>query len=132
MEILKIAVLALCAGTLALIVRQKQPELSRQVALACGLIILVYTVNYLGSVISFFNETVNKFSLPIVSITVVLKIIGVAYLCEFTAQSLKDMSETSLAQKVELAGRVVIVMLTIPMFNAFLQLLTELAKGVNQ
>ena len=131
MEILKIAVLALCAGIMALIIKQKQPEMAKQVTLACGLIILVYTLNYVGTLISFFDDAVNKFNLPIVSFTVVLKIIGIAYLCEFTSQSLKDMNENALAAKVELSGRVVIVLLTIPMFNTFMQLILNLSAGIN-
>lgn len=132
MEILKIAVLALCAGVVALIIKQKQPEVAKQVTLACGLIILIYTLNYLSSLINFFDDTITKFNLPSVSLTVVMKIIGVSYLCEFTSQSLKDMDENALAQKVELSGRIVIVLLTIPMFSTFMQLILNLSSGINR
>ena len=130
MEILKIAVLALLAGVMALIIKQKQPEMAKQVTLACGLIILIYTLSYLGGLITFFEDTITRFSLPSVSLTAVMKIIGIAYLCEFTSQSLKDMEENALAQKVELSGRVVIVILTVPMFNTFTQLILNLSSGI--
>ena len=44
----------------------------------------------------------------------ILKIIGAAYVVDFSASLCRDMGETSTASKIELAGRVFIVILAVP------------------
>ena len=52
---------------------------------------------------------------------VLLKVIGIAYLCEFGVQVLKDAGENALAVKVELAGKVIIFAVTLPLIGEFAQ-----------
>ena len=43
-----------------------------------------------------------------------LKIIGAAYIVDFSASLCRDMGEASMASKIELAGRIFIVLLAVP------------------
>ena len=51
-----------------------------------------------------------------------LKIIGVGYVTEFGAGILKDFGSHSIADKVELGGKLTIVLLSMPILEGLLQL----------
>lgn len=126
MEIIKIALIGIVAGVLVVTVKQKQPELGMQVSIVAGLIIFIYILDYLMTAVDYIKDIVTKYDIPYESITIVLKIIGIAYICEFAAEILKDTGESSLASKVELGGRVFIIVLSLPIITSFMNMVLSL------
>lgn len=122
MEIVRIVLIGIVAGVLVVTIKQKQPEIALQVSIIAGLIIFIYVLDYIVIAIDYMKDLVNKYNIPYESITVVLKIIGIAYICEFAVQILKDTGENSLANKVEIAGRVFIVVLSLPVLSSFMKM----------
>ncbi len=122
MEIVQIVAIGLIAGILVVMIRQKQPELAMQVSIVAGLIILIYVLDYLVTAVDYIRDVVAEYEIPYDGIAIVLKIIGIAYICEFAVQILKDTGESSLSSKVELAGRVLIIVLSLPVFTSFLKM----------
>ncbi len=120
MEIVRIALIGIVAGVLVITIKQKQPEIALQVSIIAGLILFIYVLDYIVIAIDYVKDIVNTYNIPYESITVVLKIIGIAYICEFGVQVLKDTGENSLAGKVEIAGRVFIVVLSLPILSSFM------------
>ena len=126
MDIVKIAIAGIVACVLVIAIKQKQPEIAMQVSMIAGLIIFIYVLDYLITAIDYINEIVTKYKIPYESITIVMKIIGIAYICEFAVQILKDTGENSLASKVELAGRVFIIVLSLPIITSFMNMVLGL------
>lgn len=126
MEIVKIALIAIVAGVFALAIKQKQPELSLQVSIVAGLIIFLYVLNYLTTAVDYIKDIVSRYNIPYAGITTVLKIIGVAYICEFAVQVLKDTGENTIATKVEIAGRVFIIVLSLPIITSFMNMIISM------
>lgn len=122
MEIVQIAAIGLVAGVLVVMIRQKQPELAMQVSIVAGLIIFIYVLDYLVTAVDYIRDVVANYDIPYDSIAIVLKIIGIAYICEFAVQILKDTGESSLSSKVELAGRVLIIVLSLPVITSFMNM----------
>lgn len=126
MEIVKIALIGIVAGVFAIAIKQKQPELSIQVSIVAGLIIFLYILNYLATAVDYIRDIVARYDIPYTSIAVVLKIIGVAYICEFAVQVLKDTGENTIATKVELAGKVFIIVLSLPIITSFMNMIISM------
>lgn len=122
MEIVQIAAIGLIAGVLVVMIRQKQPELAMQVSIVAGLIIFIYVLDYLVTAVDYIKDVVTRYRIAYESIAIVLKIIGIAYICEFAVQILRDTGETSLSSKVELAGRVLIIVLSLPVITSFMNM----------
>jgi stage III sporulation protein AD len=55
----------------------------------------------------------------------VLKITGIAYIAEFGAEVCKDAGEGSIASKIELAGKVTIIVLAVPIITSLLDLIIK-------
>ncbi len=123
MEIIKIAFIGVIAGVLVSMVRQKQPELGMQTGIVAGLIIFIYVLDYIVTAVDYVRDIVSAYSIPTDAITVVIKIVGIAYICEFAVHVLKDSGESALAAKVEIAGRVFIVALSLPVLSAFMNMI---------
>jgi stage III sporulation protein AD len=126
MEIVQIALIGIVSGVLVIAIKQKQPELGMQVSMVAGLIIFIYALDYLVTAVDYIRDIVARYDIPYESITIVLKIIGVAYICEFAVQLLKDTGEGSIASKVELAGRVFIIVLSLPVITSFMNMVLGL------
>jgi stage III sporulation protein AD len=127
MDIVKIALIGIVAAVFVLAIKNRQPEIAIQVSIAAGLIIFILIIQYLAEAVDFIRNVIQKYNIPIGGVTVILKIIGIAYICEFSVQILKDSGEGSVASKVELAGRVIIIVLTLPLVTAFLDMILKIA-----
>ena len=61
-----------------------------------------------------------------VYLTTILKIIGITYVAEFGAQICRDSGQGALATKVELAAKVIIMMMAVPIMAAILDAVWKL------
>ncbi len=126
MHILQIVGFALVAAVLTVVVRRLRPELGLLLSLAAGVVILLLVVPSLLSVFQRLRYLSAAAQVNLRYLDTVLKIVGVAYLTEFGAQICRDAGEGALAAKVELAGKVLILLLSVPILNAILDLLIKL------
>lgn len=126
MEILKIILVGVVTSVATVILKQLKPELSILATLAGSLVILLLIIDQLTGVVSYFREIVNKTSIDFKLFGNVLKIVGVGYLTEFGANICQDTGNSSIADKVLLAGKVIILFLAFPIINSMLSTIVEL------
>ena len=62
-------------------------------------------------------------------VLLLLKALGVSVLTQLAADACRDSGETALSNKVELAGKVTILLLCLPLVKAMIQLSAGLIKG---
>ena len=83
----------------------------------------------LTSVFEFLGEIYNQISYGKSFFPIILKVLAVAYIADFTAQICKDSGETAIASKVELAGKVMIFYLAIPVMVSVMELINKMLPG---
>ena len=118
MDIVKIIALSLAGVMLAAVLRQHSPEYGIYAALAAGILILLYISGYLQEAIRFLHSMAERTGLGAGSIGILLKVMGIAYLTEFSAQLCKDAGYGAIAMKVELAGKLMILVTALPVFQS--------------
>ena len=126
MEIAKVIGIGIVGGILAVAVKKTNPELGMQVSIAAGVIVFCLVLGYLAQAVDFIRSFAEQYGALFKGTLVLLKVIGIAYLCEFGVQVLKDAGENALAVKVELAGKVIIFAVTLPLIGQFAQMVLEL------
>lgn len=62
----------------------------------------------------------------IVYVETILKIIGIAYIAEFAAQITKDAGQGAIASKIELAGKILILAMAIPILTVLIETIIQL------
>lgn len=121
MDIFKIIGVGLVGGILSITVKQYRKEYAVLVGLATVLIILFFTLGTLETAIGQISLITEKSGVDTRYFTAVIKVVGVAYITQFGAEILRDGGEGAIALKVEMAGKVFILGLTIPIVAEFLE-----------
>ena len=109
-----------------IVLKQIKPELAILVSLAGGIVMLVLIINSLTDVISNFTTIVVQTNINTSLFSSILKIVGIGYLTEFGANICSDTGNNSLADKVLLAGKVVILCFAFPIVNSMLNVIVGL------
>jgi len=126
MEIIKIAGIAL-AGVIAVsMVKGFKPELAIYVVIATVVVIFGIAVERLIVVFEFLQTIYDQLTYGKTFFPIIMKVLAVAYLADFTAQICKDSGENAIAGKVELAGKIVIFYLATPILLAILELINSI------
>ncbi len=123
MGILQLVALGLVGGILVVLIRQTRPELALQLSLVTGALILLLLMDRVVSVVVLLQELAQRARVNSYFLDTVLKVIGVAYLAEFSGQVLRDAGEGSVAAKIEVAAKVIILVLAAPIVVAILELI---------
>ena len=126
MDIVKIAAVGLVAGLLAIIIKKNNPELSVQISIAAGIMIFLMVADQLVYAVDFLRNFSEQYEGVYEGVKVVLKITGIAYVCEFAVQILRDAGENATASKIELGGKVMIMVVTLPLLGNFLDIILSL------
>ncbi len=125
MEILQIAGLGVAAALLAMVIRGSRPEMASILAMAAGVLLFYLAVSRLQAVVAVMNQLVQKAGLAQDYLKVLLKVVGIAYVSEFAAQTCRDAGEDSLAAKVEMGGKVLVLAMASPVIVALVDLVLE-------
>lgn len=126
MHILQLVGIGLTATILVTVLRPQAPQFAMLIAMLAGIILLTIVVRNMQSVISTLSGLALAAKVDHNFLATILKIIGIAYIVEFAAQVARDAQEGALAGKIELAGKVGIVVLAIPIVTDVVQSLVHL------
>ncbi len=122
-EIIKVIGVAFVTALTALLLRGTKPELSFAVTVTGVIVILLFIVNYMKTTLVFLTEISGMTGLDNGLIKILLKIVGIGYLTEFSAGILNDFGSNAVADKVILAGKLTMLFLAIPVIKTLLQLM---------
>jgi stage III sporulation protein AD len=129
LDIAQIVGLALITTIMLLIIRQEKPVMAVLLTIACAVVIFALMMERLVVVIDVMKQLVARAEVNYFFFSTILKIIGVAYLADFTAAICQDAGESAIAKKVEFAAKVIVVVLAIPIMVAILESLMQLMPG---
>ncbi|NLZ92596.1 MAG: stage III sporulation protein AD [Firmicutes bacterium] len=125
MEIIQIVAFALIATFLVIVVRETKPFYSMMIAMMAGIIIFLRVAAYLSTVINVLLDMTLQANISLVYLNTLLKILGIAYLAEFGAQICRDAGEGIIASKVEFAGKLLILVMAMPLVVAVLETIVK-------
>ncbi len=114
MEIFRIAAIALVTAFCVILLRDIKSELAVIVAFAGGIIVILSVIDYFSNIFSVISSIASRAGLATSVVTLLFKIIAVGYIAEFSASLIDDAGLSSLADKVTLAGKLIIVGTSLP------------------
>lgn len=126
MEIFQIVGLALVAAALSVLLRNQRPEIAIQISIVTGVVIFLLMVFRISTVIQLIQDLAGKVNIDIVYLTTILKIIGIAYITTFGAEVCRDAGENAIASKIEFGGKILIMILAIPILMAVLEIMVKI------
>jgi len=120
MEIIKIILIGIITCVAAVLLKQFKPELAILVTIAGSIVILIIIVNSLTTVVGYFTQVASKTNINLKLFSSIIKIVGIGYITEFGANVCNDSGNSSLADKILLGGKVVILCFALPIVNSML------------
>jgi stage III sporulation protein AD len=121
MEIAQVVGFGVIAAVIIIFIRQSRPDIAQLLSIAVGIVIVVYLLGYLKLIIDVITDLALEAEINTVFLRTLLRVIGVAYLAEFGAQVCRDAGEGSIAVKIEFAGKLIILVMAIPILIAVLE-----------
>ena len=118
MLIFKVATIAIVVTVLSLVIRQSRPDISVLVTVAGAIVILLLLLKQFSSIFSWFDELANKTNISSSILAVILKIVGIGYIAEFVATACEDAGNKSMAEKVVLSAKIIILSLSLPILSS--------------
>lgn len=118
MNVYQIVIIGIVGAVLALTIKKESPMIALLLSLMTSVLIFMLVLPNFTAVLNLTAKISESISADVPFVTIVLKIIGVAYICEFGAQICVDAGESSIAGKIELAGKILIMGIAAPVILA--------------
>ena len=125
-EIIKIIGIGLIALVIVVILKQYRPEYTIYVSIIAGVLILFLAMEKLSGIISLLQSISDKTYINKQFLGILLKITGIAIITEFSVSICTDAGEKSIASKIEIGSKVIIIAMSIPIVSSLLELIIEI------
>lgn len=123
--IFKIIGVGICTIVVSIVLKQYKPELSVLVNICGGLVIFMFAIDGVSTLVSEFYSIENLTS-QIEIVKPIMKVLGVGYITEFTANLAEDSGNKSVASKIVLGGKVAICTLALPILKQLINAIISL------
>lgn len=120
------AALGLFTAILALYLKETGfPTGALLVTICGGVILLMRLLPYFAELFDTITEIATASGLHTDYLGLVLKVVGIAYVGEFAASVCRDAGESSIAKKMELGTKVIIMVMAMPLLEQILSTVLE-------
>ena len=126
MEIFQLVGIAFITAVTALLLKETKPELSFAVTVTGSIILLLFAFELFRGSISIFNRIAETTGIKSSMVKIILKMVGIGYLVEFSAGILNDFGQNSVADKLAFCGKAVVLILALPILESVLSLVSKL------
>ncbi|MDR4435670.1 stage III sporulation protein AD [Bacillus tequilensis] len=130
-DIVQIVGLGLIATFLSLIVKEQKPTFAFLIVVFAGCAIFLYLVDQIYDIIRMIEKIAMNANVNMVYVETILKIIGIAYIAEFGAQLTKDAGQGAIASKIELAGKILILVMAVPILTVIIETILGLIPSMS-
>ena len=126
MELFKVIILGVVIAFISVLLKQIKPEYSIIAIVVGSVIMLFFIVNSILKLFDFFGSFVDKTGIDGNLFLLLVKIIGLGYLIEFAAGICNDSGHQSIGDKVVLAGKIMILIISMPILTNLFNLIMEI------
>lgn len=121
MDIIKIACLGLVGVLFGLFLRQMKSPFAEMISLATCLLIIFYSVTRLSFVFALIDTLGGYLSVQKKYFQILLKIIGITYVADFSSSICRDAGYSAIAGQIEIFGKISILAVSSPIILALLE-----------
>lgn len=126
MNIVAIVIIGVIGAILGIIIKQYKPEYSVLISLLTGVMILGAVIAVLQPLLNTIKSLTDAVNLNDVYGKILLKALAVCYITQLAVDCCKDAGETAIASKLEMAGKVAILLIALPLFEQLVNIVTAL------
>lgn len=118
MEITKIAIVGIAGAVLSIILKEEKNSFSILTSVMTSVIIFIFILPRLSGIVNEITDIAGDIGVYKDYILVMLKSLAVAYIGMFSSQLCRDFGQNSIGDKIELGGKVIILITALPILNS--------------
>lgn len=125
MDMLKIGILGICGMLTAIMMKEIKIQFSVLVSITVCMVMMFYALTKLGNMALVFRELTAYIALKGAYLEILLKIVGIAYIADFSASICKDAGFLAISGQIEIFGKIAILTISTPVVLALLDTISE-------
>ena len=120
--------LSAIVAVLAISLKKYSPEYSILMVIMTGIFLLCSIMQMLNPIVVEIKKLSQKVAITPEYISILGKVLVIAFLTQFSSDTCIDAGQTSLAAKIELAGKVLILSVALPLFTEVVDIVVNLVR----
>ena len=125
-EVIKIIAIGMISLVIIIVIKQYRPEFAVYISIIAGILILLMSLQKMGEIVALIQNISQKAGINGKFLEILLKITGIAILTEFAVSICKDSGESSIASKIEMGSKVIIISMSVPIISSLLELMINI------
>ncbi len=125
-EIIKVGMMGILGVLLAVQFKANKPEYAMYIGFAISILIFFYGLKQVQAVLEQFDVIRGILGDAEKYLTVLLRVIGITYICEFSSGICKDAGYGSVAEQIEILGKLSVMFAGIPILFAVIEQIQSL------
>ncbi len=98
-------------------------------SIAGCVMVMYFVVLRFRQIADYIDRITAYISVNITYIDVILKMIGLAYVCQFSSDICRDAGYNAIASQVEMAGKISLILLSMPVLMSVIDLVVKIVEG---
>ncbi len=129
MELLSLAAFLAASAIVSMSLRPVSPVFARQTAFAAGALALLKVIAVLSGALDEIRRIAELGGIAPAAVSTVFKAVGIAYLTRAAASVCRDAGETALGETAETAGRVLLMLIALPIVRSIAEAVIRLVNS---
>ena len=125
---IKIAGIVIIALLLSVLLRNYRSEFSLLIVICASIVIFIMISEDLHTIVMRFSEITEGVTGTKQYINLMLKVLGISLIAQLLSDLCRDSGESALATQTETAAKVIILIISFPLFESVIEIVTGLLK----
>ena len=123
---IKISIIAICGTLLIGFIKNIKSEYTSVLILVVSGCLLISVIAYIKQAVTIIDTLKKTIAVDNTHLAILVKMLGIAYISEFTSTICKDCGYSSIAMQVETAGKCIMISMSFPVILALLEVVVRL------
>ena len=126
MDMIVICGAAIMTAVLDVMLRKQSPHSALILSLASGVVIILSILKNIPDLLSGVQAILSDSDIDTQSIAVLLKVVGICFVTEFTCDCVTEAGLLSLSTNISFAGKILVLLTALPLFQNILTIITSI------
>lgn len=126
MSIVQISIIGMVTVLMSLQFKETKSEYATLIMLISSFLIFGFGISKISQIITVIDDIKSEFGVASGYIGIMMKIVGISYICEFSSDICRDSGMSTLANQIQIFGKLSIFVTGIPIFVQLLDSISTL------
>jgi stage III sporulation protein AD len=129
MNILSVIAFVIISLVLVVAIRKYSPDIALAVSICAGVILMTIIILEASPVFDQIRSVLGTVGMGGEYGSIIFKALGICFLTQFASDACKDAGEKSLGSRIEFAGKIALLVISLPLFENILTITDSLISG---